>query len=487
MLTKRVVSRVALRRSVCRESYYEFVKLFWGEVSAEEPVWNWHIEKLCQEVQRVCERVFRRERKKYDLIINIPPGTTKSTICSVMLLPWIWTRMPECRFLGGSHDADLSWEFGNKARRLIKSDLYRETFPEIQISGDQDTKGFFSNTLKGERYCTSTLASIVGKHFHIHSIDDPINPKGARSEAVLREVNLWLSEAVAQRCVSLLHTPLILVMQRLAVDDPVGVRLGKVGGFPVRHVCLPAELSDDVRPVKWRKFYRDGLLDPVRLPREVLELKKLDGEYFYASQFMQRPIPISGGMFRVEMLQGPRAVPAESEFQTVIRWWDKAATEGSGAYTAGVLMGMLKNVQARPRYWVLDVVRERLATHAREALIRRTAEADAERWGKIYRVGLEQEPGSAGKDSTLATVQNLEGFVVVAERATGAKEVRAEPFATQVNAGNVAFCLGAWNRGYMEELQFFGPLCRYKDQVDASSGAFNFLSRRRLKAGAAGF
>ena len=32
-----------------------------------------------------------------------------------------------------------------------------------------------------------------------------------------------------------------------------------------------------------------------------------------------------------------------------------------------------------------------------------------------------------------------------------------------------------WNRPYLEELKYF-PASKYKDQVDASSGAFNKLS-----------
>jgi hypothetical protein len=62
--------------SICRESFFEFVKEFWSTVIPEAPRWNWHIRKLCQEAQRVAERVFNGDAKEYDLVINIPPGTT---------------------------------------------------------------------------------------------------------------------------------------------------------------------------------------------------------------------------------------------------------------------------------------------------------------------------------------------------------------------------------------------------------------------------
>jgi predicted phage terminase large subunit-like protein len=402
-----------------------------------------------------------------------------------MLLPWLWTRMPSFRFLGGSYSADLSLEFGNKARRLIKSSLYQETFPEITILDDQDTKGYFANSLKGERYSTSTGASIIGRHFHLHSIDDPINPRGARSELELRTTNLWLTESVAQRCVNLQITPLILTMQRLALEDPSGIRLARTGGTPVRHICLPAELSDDVKPVRLRSKYKKGLLDPIRLNPDILETRRCElGQYGYAGQFEQRPSPITGGMFDVTALVGPKAPPDPKEFSHVIRWWDKASSSGYGDYTAGVLMGIKANPKAVPRFWILDVFRKQLGSVEREEVIKKTAKVDQERWPGNYRVGVEQEPGSGGKDSAMATVWNLAGFKVEMEKPTGSKLDRADPFATQVNAGNVAFLPGQWNNTYMEELQYFGELAKFDDQVDASAAAFNFLSRKKYKAGA---
>lgn len=485
--TRPVVSANRIKRYNCKEDYFEFVKTFWSELIGEEPVWNWHIRVICKELQKVCERVFERKEKEYDLIINVPPGSTKSTLCSVMLLPWMWTRMPECRFLGGSFDGKLSMDFGNKARRIIKSKLYQDLFPEIQITQDQDTKSYIANTLLGERYCTSSGASIIGRHFHIQTVDDPIDPNGARSEVDLKRVHEWMDEGLAQRCVSQAVTPLILVMQRLSVDDPTGVRLAKTDGTPVRHICLPAELSDNVKPAIFKNKYKNGLLDPIRIGDKVLEDKKAKGAYFYAGQYEQLPVPQAGGQFQVEKLRGPCSPPDPKAFKYVVRHWDKACSVESGAYTAGVLMGMLKDSKASPRYWILNVIRKQIGTYEREELIKRTAHRDREIYGDIYRVGLEQEPGSGGKDSAQATIWNLAGFIVHAEKPTGKKTERAEPFATQVNSNNVAYAPGDWVRAYTDELKHFGDLAKYKDQVDASSGAFNWLTSRRYKAGAAGF
>ena len=79
------------KAELCKRDFFYFVKEFWGEIIPEEPVYNWHIEYLCKELQLIVERVASRQNKLYDLIINIPPGTSKSTIATVMLPAWSWT------------------------------------------------------------------------------------------------------------------------------------------------------------------------------------------------------------------------------------------------------------------------------------------------------------------------------------------------------------------------------------------------------------
>jgi len=86
------------------------------------------------------------------------------------------------------------------------------------------------------------------------------------------------------------------------------------------------------------------------------------------------------------------------------------------------------------------------------------------------------EPGSAGKSVTAYLARRLAGFSVAFDRPTGAKEVRAQPFASQCGISNVALVAADWNAVYLDELSVF-PNGRYDDQVDASSGAFTRLTR----------
>jgi predicted phage terminase large subunit-like protein len=93
-----------------------------------------------------------------------------------------------------------------------------------------------------------------------------------------------------------------------------------------------------------------------------------------------------------------------------------------------------------------------------------------------YEIVVEQEPGSGGKESAEATIRNLAGYSVFADRVTGSKQLRAEPFAAQVQGGNVSLVAGDWIRDFLDEAESF-PNGKFKDQIDAASGAFARLTR----------
>jgi predicted phage terminase large subunit-like protein len=72
----------------------------------------------------------------------------------------------------------------------------------------------------------------------------------------------------------------------------------------------------------------------------------------------------------------------------------------------------------------------------------------------------------------------LAGFSVTARVQSGDKFIRAEPFAAQVNGGNVRIVDGPFARAYIEELRQ-APNGTHDDMIDASSDAFNELASAR--------
>lgn len=490
-----------LIRSITRKSFYSFLVEFWDDIMPDEYTPNWHIKYICDQIQEDAELILAHKPKRYDyIIINVPPGSSKSTILMRMLNGWAWARDPSRAFIGASFEHSLAVDLAGDTKRLILSEKYQRCFPEVMLREDMRAKGTFGTTKGGRRYSTGTSGNITGKHGDFVAVDDPLNPKAARSEQITKTVNEFITETLPSRKRQKKVSPTFVIMQRLSEDDPTGMLLNIAKKNPklrIKHICLPATLPNDkINPPELARFYKDGLLDPVRFDRETLEKAKIEmrSEFAYAGQYDQSPIPLGGGMFRTQMLRTDVACPDPNNpklWVKQVRYTDKAASFDSGCFTARVRMG--KDIDQR--FWIIHVERERTESFQREQRSRKVAEVD----GLHVVQAIEQEPGSGGKDSAQDSARNLAGFRVVLDRPSGDKTLRAEPFATQVNSGNVYLApegvlpkLGPdqkWHDDYINELQFF-PFSKFKDQVDASSGAFNqlitnvfkfgFISRKRL-------
>lgn len=481
-----------ITRELNNRSLFHFLQHFWPVVSAHTFKPNWHIEYLCRELEYVALRVAEGKPREYDLIINVPPGTTKTVTCSIMFPAWCWSRWHWMRFITASYSSTLSLESAEYCRDLIRSTQFQQLYPELDIKQDKDTKSNFRLVKKivtsvgrepqiiegGSRYSTSVGGTLTGFHGDILIVDDPLNPQQAVSDVSLETANRWVEQTLSTRKTDKDVTPTILIMQRLHQDDPSGHMLSKQK-LNLKHISLPGEARNykkQIQPPELYDFYKDDLLDPVRLPWRVLTDLEADlGQYGYAGQIGQDPTPPGGGMFKVDHFQFLDVLPRPIEILSTVRYWDKAATaannKGTGCYTVGVKMSQLTG----NRWLVWDVKRGKWGTNEREAIIKETAYAD----GTRVEIWEEQEPGSSGKDSADATIRNLPGFICKAERPTGDKVFRADPLSVQVNVGSIYLLRGDWNQAFVEEFRFF-PFGTYKDQVDATSGAWSKLIGKKF-------
>jgi predicted phage terminase large subunit-like protein len=479
-------------RYACKLSFKRFVQTFWEEVpGAGQLIWNWHMDVICDELQVVAERVFANKPKEYDLVVNICPGSSKSSLCSILFPAWCWVRMPSCRNICGSHSADLALDLATKCRDVLRSDLYQSLFPEVQVVDEQDTKAYYRFSGGGDRYtCTVGGRSPLGMHGHFQIIDDPIDPKKVLSELELQEARDFFTNQLPGRKVNRDVTVTILIMQRLGVGDPTDVMM-EIGrrnnAAPVRLVCLPAELTEDVNPPELKERYSEEVMDHFRLPKHVLDRERATmGEHGYQTQFLQRASIPGGSMFRSEWFsQRVRAAPYNCKR---VRMWDRASTADGGCYTAGVLMAR----DEKDNLYIEDVVHGQWEPDERNKKIRATALRDRARYGPKYepKIYVEMEGGSSGRDAWKGVAKTLMGFPVREYRPTGSKDVRAEPWATQLAALNVYVVDGGestqtgksnWDiNGYIQEHLNFRPqpgkrLGKLKDRVDSSSAAFTIL------------
>lgn len=317
----------AFRRELLRRDFFEFVKYFWDIVVAADPVYNWHIPYLAGRVQESIAAVINKEPAR-DMIINIPPGSTKSTVVSVMAPVWAWVNEPSMRILSASYSASLSTDLSVKSRDIIRSQRFKTLWPDITIKADMDNKTHYKNTHGGERMATSTTGAATGFHADLILIDDPLNAQMALSDAKVEDAQRFLDSTLSTRKTNKDVSRSILIMQRLSERDPTGVWL-RERPDKVDHICIPGVYTPDLNPPELKKHYDDaaGLLDPVRLSVDALKgLKQRLGGYGYAGQILQSPIPLDTAVWKPEWF---KRIPREEipDLQNFGNDWDLAYTD----------------------------------------------------------------------------------------------------------------------------------------------------------------
>jgi phage terminase large subunit-like protein len=283
----------------CERSYEQFVRSAWHVLEPGTPLlWNWHLSYLCEEAQTQMERIARREPRKYHLCINVPPSSLKSMIFTRMANAWAWVHWPWMRFIAASYAISVSEEHALDTKMLIKSGWYQEYWKDkYQIVAEQDAKSFFRTNQRGQRQITSTGGSFTGKHAHIVILDDLIDPKGGRSEAEIKEADLFYRRTAQSRFINANVGMFWNIQQRVAVSDTTGL-IKEREGKKYKIICLPSEETEDVNPKQLRKFYVNGLLFPEKFTRQFCDEQKQLDPVGYATQYLQRPSPEEGNIFK---------------------------------------------------------------------------------------------------------------------------------------------------------------------------------------------
>lgn len=392
------------------------------------------------------------------LMIFMPPRHGKSEMVTIRYPVWCIENDPERRVIIGAYNQPLAERFSRRARKIAAT--------RLTLSDDRNAAGDWETAAGGGVRAAGVGSGVTGMGANLIIIDDPVKSREeANSETYRQRVWDWYTDDLYTRREP--GAAMLLIQTRWHEDDLAGRILASEDGPNWTVVNLPAEAEEGDplgRPIGaalCRERYDEAALASIRL---VL------GSWSYAALYQQRPMPAEGGMFRRQWFEMVTAVPFEGER---VRYWDRAATENDGDYTAGVLVAKVGGL-----FYVEDVVRGQWSSGERDRVILVTAERDADRYGKgRVRQVCEQEPGASGKDAAIAFARLLVGHTVSSEPASGSKETRADPLASQAEAGNVKVLRAAWNAAWFDEFCAF-PMGSHDDQVDATAGAFNRLARR---------
>lgn len=412
-------------------------------------------------------------------MVFMPPRHGKSELVSRRFPAYILGRLPDTSIIGCSYGADLASRMNRDIQRIIDTSEYERLFPQTRLYGKNirtvSQGAYLRNSdifevvdRQGVYRSAGIGGGITGMGFQFGIIDDPIkDPKEAESEVFRESVWEWYTGAFWTRQAK--DARILLTMTRWHEDDLAGRLLTLAKADPKADqwevLKLPGICEDESLSHERRKA--GEALWPARFNVDYFEASKANNARQHEAMNQQNPTAREGNMFKVGKLTIEDAAPVEGKR---VRYWDKGATASGGDFTVGVKISR----DTKGLFWVEDVKRGQWATDERDETIKQTAELD----GRLVGIGGEQEPGSSGKDAALAFVRMLAGYSVTTAPASGSKETRADPFSSQVNAGNVRLVRGKWNAAFIEELRQF-PQGKHDDQVDAASGAFNQLATTR--------
>ena len=509
----------ALEKFESEQSLINFMRMGWAALEpGVEFVPNWGVHAVCDHLEAVTRGDVRR------LLINVPPGCTKSMTTNVFWPAYEWGPMgfPHHRFISFAHEVNLATRDNVRCRSLINSEWYQDKWGDkFDFKGDQNAKTYYENTETGFRQ-SCAANSLTGRRGDRLIGDDPHSVEGAESDAKREETLRVFSETVPTRLNKPAESAIIIIMQRIHERDVSGHILAKELGY--EHLMLPMRFEEERRcystvppsymenpePVEvwydknsyaWKEGDKpdndvelkveerynvdirenDGqLLDPVRFPEiSVTELEDAlsswGGSYAVAGQLQQRPAPRGGGMFKKDDFKFIDSV--SGLVGKTVRGWDLAASDTKKSpWTVGVKMMKTND----GRIIILDINRFRKTPGAVEQEIKRTCEQDG--MGSVLQ-DFPQDPGQAGKIQSANFGKLLHGHIVRTSPESGDKEKRAEPFAAQVELGNVYLLRGEWNDTFINEATSF-PNGEFKDQIDGCSRAYGrFVMKRSRSVG----
>lgn len=417
---------------------------------------NWHIRLIADYLEAArCGEINR-------LIINVPPRALKSTCVSVAWPAWLLGHDPRSRIMAASYAHSLAIKHSIDCRAVMMSGWYRQLFPQVILTRDQNEKHKFMTTQRGFRLATSVGASAIGEGGNFLIIDDPQSPAQAMCTHGRQLANQWFDHNFATRLDDKNRGVMVLVMQRLHEHDLTGHLLSK-GGWT--HVNLPAvapeTISYHVRGASYTR-QQGTLLHPERENELLLERAKIElGSHAFAAQYQQQPLPEEGAMIRPWWLKRYEQTP--NVYERCVQSWDTGIKAGQEHDASACLTFLEKDNVS----YLCDVVRVRLEYPE----LKRLVIAQAQRW-KPDVILIEDK---ASGQQLLQDLKRETALPIIAMNPKGNKITRFAAVSALIEAGRVFLPKEAlWLMEFEAELLSF-PGGKNDDQVDAFTQYLDWL------------
>lgn len=303
----------AVLKAKCERDHLFFSRYFFKHRQGIKFRVNWHHVLIADTVQRVINGELK------NVVINVPPGSSKTELVAINLIARGLAVNPRARFLHISYSDDLALLNSETAREIVQSDEFQALWP-LTIAPDAKSKKRWNVIAAGKKaggvYAVSLGGQITGfRAGHMTEgwqgaiiIDDPLKVEDAYSKPNRDKANRKLLSTVKSRKANP-DTPIIVIMQRLAEEDPTGfIKAGKVPG-DWEFIEIPALITDayvEALPERIRAMVELGEKDEdgrfsywtYKEPLDDLLASEKADRYVFSGQYMQRPSPLGGGIIK---------------------------------------------------------------------------------------------------------------------------------------------------------------------------------------------
>ncbi|SDC50464.1 phage uncharacterized protein (putative large terminase), C-terminal domain-containing protein [Sphingomonas sp. YR710] len=463
MNARRAAASLA-RQAEARASLYWFTRYGFLQQRRQKWLHNWHHRAVCKKLEAVFEGRCRR------LIINIPPRYSKTEIAVVNFMAWALGKAPDAEFIHTSYSAQLAVSNSWRCREIVRTEWYRVLFPDVEVAVGASAKDDWRTTRGGVVYATGAGGSLTGygagRKREVPGfggaiiIDDPHKADEATSDAMRGHVIDWFRNTLESR-VNSPETPIVVIMQRLHEHDLAGWLLGGGNGEPWEHLSIPA-IGKDGRAL-W----------PAMHDAEALRRMEQSKPYEFAGQYLQRPAPLGGGIFRTGWWRyyDPAALP---QVRRIVQSWDTAFKTGA-QNDYSVCMSWAECVDGN--VYALD----RWKAKVEYPELKRMAVALAARH-RPHAILVEDK--ASGQSLIQELRRDSAGLAIVPIRVDTDKIARAFAVTPLIESGRVLLPEGAdWIADYVMAMGMF-PNGAHDDDVDSTTQALGYLSRG---GGATGF
>lgn len=240
--------------------------------------------------EKLTEAVLASERgEDARVIVEMPPGFGKSSVCSVALPLWTLQRHPSWEVVLASAEASLATKWSRDCRRVITDGM----IPGLALSPESRAVTEWETTEGGSLIARGVGGQITGRRARLMLIDDPVKNLADAHSQVKRD-ELWNTWQSVLKTRLRPGSVVVLVMTRWHEDDLAGRLLKSDSAESWTEIRIPA-IAEEGDPLG--RAVGEPLLSPMvdETPEQALtrwaQVRSEVGTYVWDALYQQRPSP----------------------------------------------------------------------------------------------------------------------------------------------------------------------------------------------------